>query len=452
MNVRALPLFAGSLVLSLLGAAARGDSLPPKYQEMADRGLEWLAKQQFKDGHWEAAGGQFASAMTGIAGTTLLMEGSTMRDGKYADNIRRAVDWLLRHNQPGGLIGEVNAPNQGLGYLYGHGFSMLFLSQIYGEEEDLDMRRKLEDVLTRAVVFCCKSQTSRGGWGYVSAADANDFDEGSVSITQVQALRACRNSGIVVPKATIDKVHEYLTKCTTPRGGLIYSLQSGGGGERPTITVAAIASMFSTGEYKSRLARKWIAFVKPQVPIDVVGSDQFGHSEYTHYYYGQVIYTLGEDGYEKLFPESKATDRLTWSKYREVFFEFLRRKQNSDGSWTGTAIGQVWTTCCYLTILQLDKTAMRVLGVPANTHSPRAAEQAVFSKSQGIPIRAHEHFSLAAEVTISPYWYIRGGPHTAVSDVGDTRERQTFVMGLPHGTLRRSRPTSPPWLAGARCP
>ena len=165
-----------------------------------NQGLEWLAKQQFRDGHWEASGGQFSSAMTGVAGTTLLMEGSTMREGKYADNIRRAVDWLLRHSQPNGLIGEVNAPNQGLGYLYGHGFSILFLSQLYGEEDDADMRRKLEDLLNRAVDFACKAMTSRGGWGYVSAADGNDFDEGSVSVTQVQALRAAATPASWCPR------------------------------------------------------------------------------------------------------------------------------------------------------------------------------------------------------------------------------------------------------------
>jgi hypothetical protein len=349
-------ILGAAIVGVLIGVAPAGaDELPKKYQEMADRGLEWLAKQQFRDGHWEATGGQFATAMTGVAGTTLLMEGSTMREGKYADNIRKAVDYLIKHSQPNGLIGEVNAPNQGLGYLYGHGFSILFLSQLYGEEDDPDLRRKLEDLLNRAVDFACKAQTSRGGWGYVSAADGNDFDEGSVSVTQVQALRAARNAGIVVPKKAIDMVHVYLEKCTTDRGGLIYSLSNGGGPERPTITVAAIASMFSTGEYDSKLAKRWLEFVRPQVPIDVAGSDQFGHSEYTHYYYGQVIYCLGEDGYARLFPDSKPGDRLTWNKYKDTFFEFLARRQNKEGSWTGTAIGQVWTTSCYLTILQLDK-------------------------------------------------------------------------------------------------
>jgi prenyltransferase beta subunit len=333
----------------------RAEDLSARDREVIHKGLEYLKKQQARDGHWEANGGQFSSAMTALAGTALLMEGSTIREGPYADNIRRAVDWLMQHFQRSGLIGEPNAPNQGLGYLYGHGYSMLFLSQIYGEEEDADRRKKLEEILTRAVEFACKSQTSRGGWGYVSAADGNDFDEGSVTITQVQALRACRNAGIVVPHDTIEKVQKYLKDCTTPNGGLIYSLSRGGGGERPTITVAAIASLFSTGEYSSPLAKQWLAFVKPVVPVDTVGTDQFGHSEYTHYYYAQVIYCLGEDGYAKMFPTSRPADRLTWSKYRKHMFEFLAKTQNAEGFWNGTQIGPVYTASCYLTILQLDK-------------------------------------------------------------------------------------------------
>jgi hypothetical protein len=349
-----LALTIGSALFLAAPRSTRSEDLPPRYREVVNKGLQWLVKQQHRDGHWEANGSNFASAMTAMCGTVLLMEGSTIREGKYSENIRKAADWLMERVQRNGLIGDPNASNQGLGYLYGHGFSMLFLSQVYGEEEDADRRKKLEDILTRAVQFCIRAQTSRGGWGYVSAADGNDFDEGSVSITQVQALRACRNAGIVVPKQGIDKTHEYLKKCTTPRGGLIYSLQSGGGGERPTITVAAIASMFSTGEYNSDLAKRWLKYVQPIVPIDTVGRDQFGHSEYTHYYYGQVIYSLGEDGYAKLFPDSKESEQLKWSKYRKAFFEYLATHQNSDGSWNGCPIGAVYTACCYLTILQLD--------------------------------------------------------------------------------------------------
>jgi len=350
---------ASSAILFANTLQLRAEDLPPEYRTMLDNGLDYLAKQQARDGHWEAGGGQFATAMTGVAGTTLLMEGSTLREGKYSENIRRAVDYLVKHAQKDtGLIGGINDPNQGLGYLYGHGFSMLFLSQVYGEEEDAERRKQLEEILNKAVKFCVLAQTDRGGWGYLSAKDGNNFDEGSVSVTQVQALRACRNAGIVVPKQAIDMVHKYLKDCTTPKGGVIYSLASGGGAqagaERPTITVAAIASMFSTGEYDSDLAKKWLKFVKPIVPIDTVGQEQFGHSEYTQYYYGQVIYMLGEDGYAKLFPDSRADDRLQWSKYRKAFFAFLQRTQQKDGSWRGTPIGPVWTSSCFLTVLQLD--------------------------------------------------------------------------------------------------
>jgi hypothetical protein len=355
----------GLLVGVLAGAlavvpAARAEELPPKYRPVVERGLEWLVRQQARDGHWETAGGNFHTAMTGMAGMAILMEGSTIREGKYRQNIRRAADYLMAQVQPSGLIGNPNAPNQGLGYLYGHGFSILFLSQVYGEEEEPDRRARLESILTKAVLFVGHAQTSRGGWGYLSAREGNDFDEGSVTITQIQALRAARNAGIVVPKQIIDKTLEYLKKCTTERGGMIYSLANGGGPERPTITVAAIASSFSTGEYNNPLAKRWLKFVQPQVPINSVGADQFGHSEYTHYYYAQVIYTLGEDGYAKMFPDSRPEDRLTWSKYRKEFFEFLANKQNKDGSWTGTPVGQVYTTSCYLTVLQLDNGALPI--------------------------------------------------------------------------------------------
>ena len=341
------------LAALIIAPAARAEDLPPKYRAVVDRGLKWLVKQQNRDGHWEAAGSNFASAMTAMGGTVLLMEGSTIRDGKYSENIRKAADWLMERVQRNGLIGDPNAANQGLGYMYGHGFSILFLSQIYGEEEDADRRKKLEDILTRAVQFSGKAQTTRGGWGYVSAADGSDFDEGSVTITQVQALRAARNAGIVVPKEIIDKARDYLKKCTNAQGGIIYSLGGGGGGDaRPALTAAAIACGFSAGEYNSGEVKKWLKYCKDHIPLG--RGARVGHDEYTHYYYAQAMYTLGEDGYAKLFPESAESDRLTWSKYRKATFDNLIRSQGSDGSWTGGMIGPIFITTTHLAILQLD--------------------------------------------------------------------------------------------------
>jgi hypothetical protein len=124
------------------------------------------------------------------------------------------------------------------------------------------------------------------------------------------------------------------------------------GGGQPALTAAAVACGFSSGEYQSPLAKRWIKFCQVHVPIGQI--HRFGHDEYTHYYYAQALYILGEDGYGKLFPESREGDRLSWSRYRKAMFDHLLRSQSSDGSWNGGYIGQIFATTAYLTILQLD--------------------------------------------------------------------------------------------------
>src|SRR5262245_6084432 len=186
----------------------------------------------------------------------------------------------MQRCQPSGLIGNPLNPTEASRYMYGHGFGLLFLASVYGEEEDADRRKNLEKILTKAVEFCGKAQTERGGWGYVSAADGGGFDEGSVTITQLQAVRAARNAGIVVPKTIVDKAIKYLKDCTTPRGGVIYSLAHGApaaGAERPPLTAAAIACSFSAGDYKSELAKQWIKFCQTAIPV---ARGRVGHDEY----------------------------------------------------------------------------------------------------------------------------------------------------------------------------
>src|SRR3954449_7634521 len=135
------------LCVLLFGSAGRADQVPAEYRGAIQKGLEWMARNQSKDGHWEAFGGQYPVAMTALGGMSLLMEGSTIREGKYKDNIKRATDWLMSRAMPNGMLGNPNIPGEAGRYMYGHGFAMLFLSSIYGEEEDGDRRRKLEEIL-----------------------------------------------------------------------------------------------------------------------------------------------------------------------------------------------------------------------------------------------------------------------------------------------------------------
>ncbi|VTS05121.1 prenyltransferase/squalene oxidase repeat-containing protein [Tuwongella immobilis] len=342
-------------------AQVRAEDQEPDVQKSVQKGLKWLASQQRANtGHWEANGGQYPTSMTALAGMSLLMEGSTLREGKYSEQLQKAVTWFMDRSQPNGLLGNPNNPTESARYMYGHGFGLLFLASIYGEEEDGERRRKLEKMLTKAVEFAGKAQTTRGGWGYVSAADGGGFDEGSVTITQLQALRAARNAGIVVPKSIIDKSIKYLKDCTTTRGGIIYSLAHGApvaGTERPPLTAAAVACSFSAGEYDSEYAKKWLLYCKEAIPF---ARGRVAHDEYQSYYFAQAMYVLGDDRYGKLFPTSKPDDRLLWSKYKSAIFDHLIKTQSNDGSWTAGYIGPVYTTSVNLTILQLEKATLPI--------------------------------------------------------------------------------------------
>ena len=130
----------------------------------------------------------------------------------------------------------------------------------------------------------------------------------------------------------------------------------GGGSGRPALTAAAIACGFSAGEYDSPLVAGWFKFCNQQIPLGAGG--RMGHDEYTHYYYAQALYVLGDEGWAKLFPKDR--DGLTWSKYRKNTFDNLVRSQGADGGWTGGMIGPVFITATHLTILQLDNAALPI--------------------------------------------------------------------------------------------
>ncbi len=259
-----------------------------KYRQNIDAALAWLSRQQARDGHWEA-NGAYPIPITALAGMALLAEGSTITQGKYARNIESAVDFLLsRVNRKTGLIGRPDDPREMNQYMYGHGFATMFLASVYGEEPDLGRRKDLERTLEGAVKFIGNAQSTLGGWWYTSAKDAGDSDEGSVTVTQLQALRAAKNAGIPVPKDVIDKAGEYLRKSTVitsrnaanpaaEEAGVIYSLRNHTTGARPPLTAAGICCMFSAGEYSNELALKWLNYCQKAIPVDKSGTDSFGH-------------------------------------------------------------------------------------------------------------------------------------------------------------------------------
>ncbi len=357
-------LASGLATLMLAASPARGEEVPKEYRATIHKGLEWLKKNQSADGSWSGINGQYAVSMTALGGMAMLMEGSTLREGKYRNNLRRAADWLMARSQANGLIGNPAVHNEGGRYMYGHGFGMLFLASLVGEEDTEKRRKDLIKLLERAARYTFEAQTSKGGWGYVSAKENAHFDEGSVTITQLQGLRAARNAGVIVPGDAIKNAIGYLKESTTEQGDVIYSLTTRSKAISPALTAAAICCGFSAGDYDSPLVRKWFKYCHATIGTPGDGRRQ-GHDEYTHYYYSQAVYVLGEDRWAKMFPDTRPGDGLTWKAWRRALFDHLKTAQSADGSWTtnnwtAQRVGPVYVTAVYVSLMQLDKATLPI--------------------------------------------------------------------------------------------
>jgi hypothetical protein len=270
--------------------------------------------------------------MTGLAGMAFLAHGDTPSRGRYAENIHKIILYAVNSQTPSGLI--TSGAEYSSRSMYGHGFCLLFLSTAYGMETDPRLRDRIKKTITAGINLTAQGQSAYGGWTYTPGGG----DEGSVTVTQMQALRAAQNAGFTVPKGTIEAAVKYLELCRTPEGGICYSYGSGGE-PRLAISCGALASMYNAGEYDSTMADACLAYVWKafEAQKGQWGKDS-GHDFYSQFYAAQCFYQAGDRYWNEYFPPAR---------------DQLLKMQQSDGSWNGDGIGPVYGTSIGLVILQL---------------------------------------------------------------------------------------------------
>ncbi|MBS3733988.1 MAG: terpene cyclase/mutase family protein [Phycisphaerae bacterium] len=328
------------------------DSLLPEMMDREtvkaiDAGMKYLARVQHRSGQWLSNGryGSYPGAMTALGGLAMMAGGSTPAEGPYAKEVRRAMRFLLNASQEykdGMVIGSSGGSRS----MYGHGFSMLFLAQCYGMQADEDTSERLSEALTQGAKLTASAQSDlgekhghAGGWYYTPGSNN---DEGSVTVTQLQALRACRNAGIKVNKDTIARAVRYLKHCQQADGGICYSA-SNRGSSRPAISAAAVACFYAAGVYdrkaggsgeEAKMVERLVNYCKGRMDV----ARRMGHWFYAHYYYAQAMYQRGG---------------ADWKAYYPAIRDKLLSMQAPDGSWNGDGTGTVYGTAMALTILQL---------------------------------------------------------------------------------------------------
>ncbi len=308
--------------------------LTPAALKAVGAGLDYLARSQMTDGSWgnDAGGQAYPVAMTGLCGMAIMANGNTTTRGRYAPQVEKAVDYLLGCSTSSGLI---TGPGQDNGRpMHGHGFALLFLSCAYGTETKPARRDKIKVVIEKAIKLTAEGQSGDGGWTYFPGGG----DEGSVTVTQVQALRAAHNAGLHVPRGTISEAVNYIDMCSTPEGGICYSLRSQSGPRLP-ISAAAVATLYNAGQYDAPVANRCLDYVWANFKDSTTWAKSSGHAYYCQLYASQAFYMAGDEYWDAYFPATR--DQL------------INMQDKSEGSWSGDSVGKAYGTSIALIILQL---------------------------------------------------------------------------------------------------
>ena len=319
-------------------ACAADEVLPkhitPETLKAVRAGLDYLARTQSQDGAWHGGsrGDAYPCAVSALAGTALLASGNTPTRGRYATQVQATVDYLIKCSTKSGLI--TSAGEDSGQPMHGHGFALMFLAIAFGMEPREAQRQKIKEAVDKGILLTARGQSRAGGWSYTPASG----DEGSVTVTQVQALRAANNGGFNVPRGTIEEAVRYLERCRTSEGGICYSLGSGGG-PRPSISSAAVATLYNAGEYDAPIATDCLNYVWQ---VYLANKNQFnvdGHAFYFHLYASQGFYLSGDKYWDEYFPAVR--DQL------------LNSQDKAEGYWEGDGIGRAYGTAIALIVLQL---------------------------------------------------------------------------------------------------
>jgi hypothetical protein len=360
-------MFASTLLVAALGGtpAALPEAGAPEVHHCVKKGLKWLVAQQSSEGTWTARNGFFTASTTAYAGLALLMEGSTLQEGKYAANLRLAVAWFEKIAQPNGLLVPANEQSEpGGGYMQSHTAALLFLASAYDTDDDTGRRKRLRPVLYNAVQFAVQAQTRRGGWGFFAAGATYAFDTSPSTADMLQALLIAEKAGISVPRDSCEKAVKYLLDATNSDGGVHFTLanESGAGPDTTAITAATLAM---TDRKPRALACEVVCTRRTAVSIGIkYGREVSFHSSALHEYLAtaRIAHALGDFGHQILDPGAKETDLLRWSPYRERLFRYLRHNQAIDGSWPDIVVGPSYSTALTLIMLQMDNNYLPAFG------------------------------------------------------------------------------------------
>ncbi|WP_425614009.1 squalene--hopene cyclase [Anatilimnocola sp. NA78] len=312
-RILALGLLSLALVLApvthawgQVATASGEDEITPLSEAALDRGLEWLARNQGPEGNWKSND----LGLVSMGALAFLAAGHAPGRGKYGREVDKALDYVVSHAKPSGLLNVSDAQRD----MYNHGLATFVLGQAHGMTASRD--RRLNRVLDGALKLITNVQCDDGGWDYKAHRQKNGHDL-SLVVMQAKALRSAVDSGLEVPPEVIDQAIKSVRDHYAAKGDRRaseaeqmkmpgqFTYSRGGGGGTIAMAAAGVVCMQEFGQYDDWRIGKNMDVISAAVKEIPKARDRNGSmpfDAYTLYYVGQALYQVNGDPWKECYP------------------------------------------------------------------------------------------------------------------------------------------------------
>jgi len=311
-------------------------------ESAVEAALQWLARHQEKNGCWKITGGAAGRenlGITGLATLAFLGAGYTHKSGKFADNVDRALKYIVgKQADDGKLMGD----GTHRGYIgYNHAMAGLALVEAYGMTNDAALQKAAQ----KAVDYSKSHQDPYKGWRY------NPKDAGDISVTGwfVMQLKSAKIAGLKVDGGCFQGGMNFVDSVSNKETGQVgyTGPVNGHGGPRPQAggiyrreAIGLVCRQFMGAGRDDEMVRKAAAWPSGAAPT-------WESCDFYYWYYATLgMFQMGGEDWSK------------WNKALKPTLVDNQRKggpldgseNDVDGSWDtdkdryGKECGRVYTT------------------------------------------------------------------------------------------------------------
>lgn len=187
-------------------------------ESAVDKALEWLARHQHQDGSWhvqELEGTEcWDPGVTALATLAFLGAGHTEKIGKYKNNVKRALDWIMATQKPDGSLGYEAKWYHCGGSSYNHAICGMALAEAYAMARNPKVREAAQKAITYTteVHQCGKGQSEKYGWRYKPKTAKGDMSNVGWFVMQ---LKSSKVAGLDVNPASFEGAARWLDTVMT---------------------------------------------------------------------------------------------------------------------------------------------------------------------------------------------------------------------------------------------